>query len=184
MTSLHKPGYMKNKRPNYWLLAAVHFLLCIQKEFQRVEKTKGHTVLIFDHESREENNLAEIVLDPPEWTDTYYGYERDSRRKDNPRPLSHIIDVPYFVDSKHVGMLHIADLFSYLIRHFAELQAGYTKPQYRGEKDVVSDWLKELAQFMLPDSNRWVSRGACPCAKLFNDIAPDPLLRLHSHFKK
>ncbi len=179
-----KPDYLINKKkPNHWRLAALHLMLCIQKEYQRCEKTKGHTVLIFDHESGEESQLAEIVLNPPQWSDSYYGYNRDLRRKDNPAPLSHIIDVPYFADSKHVGMLQVADLFAYLLRHYAELHAGYAKEKYSNETNLIAKWVKQIAQFMLPDSNRWPALGACKCAKFFRSMAPEPLIKIHTESK-
>lgn len=179
-----KEQFLKKRKLNYWLLGALHFLLCIQKEHQTLPKTKGHTLLILDHEVREEVGFTELVLSPPEWTDTYYSYDRGSRRKDNPPPLSHIVDVPYFVDSRYVGMLHVADLLAYLIRHYAELASKYTEPAYAGEKSVISDWMKQIAQFMLPDRNRWVARGACECATLFRDVAPDVLLRVQAKYTK
>lgn len=176
-----KPDFLsKNKVPNYWRLAALHLMLCIQKEYQRYKKTKGHTVMIFDHEIKEEGELAEVSLNPPKWSDSYYGYNRNSKKKNNPAPLSHIIDVPYFADSKQVGMLQVADLFAYLIRHYTELNAGYTKPQYSGEKTVLTKWIKQIAKFMLPDSNRWPAIGACNCAKFFRSMAPDALIRVHA----
>jgi len=173
-----KPEYIKGGKVNYWRLAALHLMLCIQKEFQKYPATKGHTVIVFDHESAEENYTGETALDAPCWTDTYYGYNRKSRKQNKPEPLSHIIDVPYFADSKHVGMLHIADLFAYLIRHYAELKVGSEKPQYAGETEVVSSWVKEISQFMLPDSNRWPARSACECAKFFKTVAPEVILRI------
>jgi hypothetical protein len=74
--------------------------------------------------------------------------------------------------------LQIADLFAYLLRHHAELQAGYVTEQYAGESDKVAGWIKQIASLMVPDSFRWPAIGGCDCSKWFKDIAPETLLRI------
>lgn len=177
----NKKEYLtKNGKPNYWRLAALHLILCIQKEHQGYDIPKGHTVFIFDNEMREEYRLGVTVLDPPEWSDSFYGHNRKTRRAGPKEPLSQIVDVPYFADSKQVGMLQVADLFAYLLRHYAELEIGYTEAEYSEEKKKVKRWVKGIAKFMLPDSNRWPARGGCECAEFFKNMAPAPLLRIHA----
>jgi GNAT superfamily N-acetyltransferase len=61
-------------KPHYWRLAALHLLLSIQKHNQNESKNKGNTVLILDR-GNDEDDLADLSLNPPEWTDSFYGYE-------------------------------------------------------------------------------------------------------------
>jgi hypothetical protein len=136
-----KPELVRNGKPDYWKLAALHLFLSIQKVHQREERTKGHTVIVFDHGGSGEQ-AADIVLSPPLWTDSFYDYQRSVRKRKidvpNPEPpLSVLVDVPYFADSRHVGMLQVADLFAYLVRHYAELRGGHTTEEYDGELDKV-----------------------------------------------
>ena len=49
-------------------------------------------------------------------------------------------------------MLQIADLFSYLLRHHAELRAGYTTPEYADEVAKVSSWVSRIATLLVPDT--------------------------------
>ena len=178
-----KDNFVRNDKPAFWKLAAVHLLLSVQKYHQSKERKKGHTVMVFD-KGNDPEEIAEIVLRPPTWTDSFYDYQRQIRKRKanipNPDlPLNMIVDVPYFADSRHVGMLQIADLFSYLLRHHAELQAGYTTPVYAGEIDKVSSWLSRLATLLVPDNFRWKASGGCECNKFFRSIAPEPLIDIH-----
>jgi Protein of unknown function (DUF3800) len=142
---------------------------------QREARNKGHTVIIFD-QGRGAGEVAEIVLKPPPWSDSFYEYERLIRRRHrelpNPeQPLSMIVDVPYFADSRHVGMLQIADLFAYLLRRYAELRAGLRNEEYSGEADKVARWVSQIACQLVPDVYRWRTTRRCECSNFFRDIA-------------
>jgi hypothetical protein len=178
-----KGQFMGKDRPNYWKLGALHLLLSVQKFHQSKERNKGHTVMVFDEGSSQEE-LAELVLKPPTWTDSFYDYERLIRRRKaelpNPElPMNMIVDVPYFADSRHVGMLQLADLFAYLLRHYAELEAGYTAKEYDREAEKVAGWVSQVATLLVPDSFRWKATGGCDCNKFFRAIAPESLVGLH-----
>jgi hypothetical protein len=138
---------------------------------------------VFDH-GASGDEAAEIVMNPPIWTDSFYDYQRVVRKRNlqvtNPEPpLAVLIDVPYFADSRHVGMLQVADLFAYLLRHYAELSAGNTREEYAGELDKVGGWAAKIAALLAPDNFRWKATGGCACSNFFRDIAPNALLQLH-----
>ncbi len=171
-------------KPRYWRLATLHLLLGIQKLHQGAQKNKGNTVLVFDR-GNDEEDVAELSLNPPSWTDSFYGYTpligKGKRQQPNPSArLNQIVDVPFSADSKKVGLLQIADLFAYLLRHHAELQADYTREEYTGEKDKVCGWIKQIAPLIVADSCRWPSVGGCSCSKWFKGVAPESLLRLRN----
>lgn len=178
-----KPDFLTNAgKARYWRLAVLHLLLGVQKLHQGEQKNKGNTVLILDR-GNDEEDVADLSLSPPAWTDSFYGYKpvvgSAKRRKPNPETrFNQIVDVPFFADSKMVGLLQIADLFAYLLRHYAELQAGYSEEGYAGENDKVSGWIKQIASLMVPDSCRWPSIAGCDCSKWFKGVAPEPLLRV------
>lgn len=114
------PRFTTKDRPKIWSLCALHLSLSLQKAYQN-EGVKGSTVLIFDREVQEEDVFINLILNPLPWTDSFYNNKGKNR-------LNCIVDVPYFVSSKYVGLINIPDLLSYLIRHFAELKEGYRSP--------------------------------------------------------
>ena len=162
--------------PDYWKVATLHLMLSVQKTCQAIKKNKGHTVMVFDRGAAEDE-VARLALSPPEWTDSFYGFKRKSRKANPDPPLQMVVDVPYFTDSKHVGLLQLADFFAYMLRHHAQLSAGAAE-QYTGERARVAGWVERMVQHMTPDSDRWKARGGCTCSNFLRAIAPDSLLGL------
>lgn len=93
-----------------WRFMALHITLSLQKRFQREFGTKGNTVLIFDNEERERLYFTDLIRNCPDWTDSYYS------RKKKQEKLDQIVDVPHFVDSKHVGLIQAAEYAPEVIR--------------------------------------------------------------------
>ncbi len=160
-----------------WRFLALHIALSLQKYFQgsprgkdRTVNQKGKFVLIFDNEVREEKHFTDLLLDAPEWTDSYYN------RLPKQDKLSQIVDVPHFVDSKDVGLIQLADFICFFLRKHIELQMEYAEPSYRDEKKKVSEWADLILKQSIPKSNCYLARGRCACADLFCKYAPDIIL--------
>jgi hypothetical protein len=160
-----------------WRFLALHISLSLQKYFQgaprgknRTINQKGNFVLIFDNEVREERHFTDLLLDAPEWTDSYY------KRLPKQEKLSQIVDVPHFVDSKDVGLIQLADFICFFIRKHIELQMGYVKPDYGDEMEKVSQWAKIIFKQSIPKNYCYVSKGRCACSELFCKYAPDIIL--------
>jgi len=149
-----------------WRFMALHISLALQKHHQTISNNKGNTVLIFDNEHREERGFVDLILNPPEWTDTYYTYKSGQPR------LDQIIDVPYFVDSCHVGLIQVADLISYFLRRHIEIQEGVIPPRYDGENRLVTGWAEMVLSQSIPKQRMYPTRGRCECADLFWRYAP------------
>jgi len=156
-----------------WTVAALHLVLTIQKRYQREERNKGKTVFVFDH-AREADELLNILGSPPSWTDGFY--ERGKKQ----RSLDQVIDVPYFADSKRVGLLQVADLFAYLLRLYAELADDMTPEKFDGETKRLEQWIGDLAEVLLPDAARWPKNSKDPCVQFYRELAPPSLLRVAS----
>ena len=152
-----------------WRFLALHLCLSIQKCHQRISENKGHTIMIFDNEDMEANDFLDLYRNPPSWTDTYY-----DRIEEDPR-LNQIIDVPYFGDSKHVGMIQVADFVSFFIRRYLEIREGGDEERYEGELDLVSSWVETALDRSIPRSNIYLQRDRCDCSDLFYRYAPDIL---------
>lgn len=182
-TAVHKEPFF-NDLPNnpklnefatLWRFMAMHIALALQKWFQGSPKSKkdrkvnpkGSTVLIFDHEHREQKRYTDMLLSPPDWTDSYYDkLERQDK-------MSQIIDVPHFVDSKQVGLIQLADFMCFFLRKHIELQMGFVEPDYGDEIEKVANWTDMILSRSIPKSNIFMSRGRCECSELFYNYAPE-----------
>jgi hypothetical protein len=158
-----------------WRFMAMHIALSLQKRFQGSARTKkdrkinpkGSTVLIFDHEHREQQRYVDMLLAPPDWTDSYYD------RLERQEKMSQIIDVPHFVDSKQVGLIQLADFMCFFLRKHIELQMGMVQPAYGDEAEKVGNWTERILSRSIPKSNIFMNRGRCDCSELFYQYAPE-----------
>ncbi len=155
-----------------WCAAAMHCIMSLQKQHQRESKIKGHTVIIFDKETKEEQQLSDLVHTPPDCVQSYCPSIKTDIL------LDHIIDVPYFADSKPVLLIQVADLVSYVLRRHSELQDAALPEKYTGEKIQVQGWTHMISEVSLPPSSRYPIRGRCATAQTFWDIAPASLRSL------
>ena len=110
---------------------AIHITLSLQKCYHgaprrrnRTLNNRGACVLIFDNEHREESRFTNLIIDPPDWTDSYYD------RRPNQAKFSQIIDVPHFVDSRQVVLLQLTDFICFFIRKHLELTMDLYESAY------------------------------------------------------
>lgn len=154
-----------------WRLMALHVTLALQKHHQSQRRNKGHTLLVFDNEDREELDFIGLVRQPPVWTDAYYG-----RSAKQPR-LDQIVDVPYFGDSKHVGLIQVADFVSYFLRRHLEITEGIIPPRYDGEAELVNGWVETVMKRSIPKSMTFPARGRSGCVEFFHSLAPRSMVK-------
>lgn len=152
-----------------WRFLALHVVLAVQKQFQKEPKNKGNTLFVFDNEEREEMRFTDLVREPPAWTDTYYGRARKQDR------LDQVIDVPYFADSRDVGLLQLADFVAYFLRRHVELADGGDVERYGSEKTQVGRWASKALAQSIPRAAMFAKKGRCACAELFYGFAPPSL---------
>lgn len=180
-SSLNKDLYYKNKKDKKiypelatpWRFMGMHLLLSIQKTYQSSKKKKGNTVFIFDNEEREKMRFTDLIFNPPEWTDSYYNKENKQSR------LDQIVDVPYFGDSKEVGLIQVADLVAYLLRCYAEISEGYSKPKYTDELKKLTKWMGVIKDRCINGSAIYPAINRCDCTDLFYSHAPKSIRTLH-----
>ena len=156
---------------NEWSIAAFHLLLGIQKKFQGLKNNKGNCVFVFDS-GTEYKCFSELVVHPPRATEGFYG------RQEKERPLNQVIDVPFFADSRHVGLIQVADLFAYIFRLYSDLAEGVTQQRFEGEFERLEGWIENMRPVLLPDSARWPKSSTDPCTRFLRSIAPPSLLRV------
>jgi hypothetical protein len=155
-----------------WRMAAFHCILAIQRAHQSVEKNKGHTLLVFDDKGHDEAPLATMVLTPPVWSDSYY-----SRGKKQ-AALDHIIDAPYFADSKQVPMLQVADFLAYFFRRYVEIAENLVPPKYPEEEQRIREWVGTLSKRCVGYQHMYPAKGRCPTAEMFYAHCPPSLRRV------
>jgi len=173
-TSIRKNLYFTGKQAGEipaelntpWKFLGLHLVLAIQKRYQREEKTKGHTIFIFDNEERERMRFSDLISTPPGWSDSYY-----AKAKKQPR-LSHIIDVPYFADSQDVALIQVADFMAFFLRKYIEIKEGLSKEKYKGEMARLDGWIKVLADHCIGSAYTYPARTSDPTSKLFAKYAP------------
>lgn len=157
-----------------WLSAAFHAILALQRANQGYAKTKGHTLLVFDHKGHDEEPLTELVASPPPWSDPYY-----SRTKKQ-EPLSHIVDSPYFVASHRVPLIQVADFLAYFLRRYAELEEKLVPAKYPEEEQRITQWVSKVAERAVSANHVYPTKGRCKCADTFYSYCPESLRRLGS----
>jgi len=98
-----------------WLAGASHIALQLQRAYETKAGNKGRTVLVFNDNKRGLSDIADLVYDPPAWTDDYY-----DRQKKAPA-LHRLVDTPFAVKSHHVALVQVADIFAAIFLRHSEL---------------------------------------------------------------
>jgi hypothetical protein len=167
----NKAGQLKPELKSIWMTMASHLILSVQREFQSEKKNKGNSILVFDEHGMDKENIERFVYDPPEWTDSYYSKAKKQRR------LDQIVDVPYFCNSKHVGLVQLADFVSFIARRYIEIVDGNQKEKYAGEKDKISGWFNKLQSRSISWSSIYPKTGRCEISEMYFRLAA-PSLRI------
>lgn len=165
-------GSLPAEVASLWRFLATHFLLALQREHQTHDKNKGHSLIIFDEENTEKEAIAQFVLSPPSWTDTYYG------RKKKDVALNQIVDVPYFVDSKHAALVQTADYLAFVFRKYLELKSGRVAERFDGEFAKIESWAQTLAERSITPASVYPEKGRCACAEMYFSRSPEQLRAL------
>ncbi len=158
-----------------WRFMALHLTLSIQRCFQgsprntnnRTINPSGMCVLIFDKKIREEKRFTDLILNAPDWTDSYYD------KKLNQKKFSQIVDVPHFVDSRDVGLIQLADFVCFFLRRHVELEMNFRTPAYSDEIEKVSNWINIIFSRAISKSHIYLARNRCDCANFFFTFAPE-----------
>jgi hypothetical protein len=143
--------------------------LQVQKKNQGMEKNKGHSFLFFDEKNEEMSNL---IFDPPAWTDDYYAKKKKQER------LDQIIDPACAVKSHHAGLVQVADLYGFIYRRYQELHGYQDAEVFAGETALIDEYVGLLAPRLTATSLRWPVRPGCACSRWYNAVAPSALVAL------
>ena len=165
-------GEIPEELNTIWRYLGFHLILATQKAHKSLEKTKGHTIFVFDNEYHEQTRFTGLIKSPPEWSDAYYSKSKKEAR------LGQIVDVPYFGDSTEVPLLQVADFTAFFLRRYAEITDGFTSARYPDELPKVQSWVNLLAQRSVGRSIMYPTKARCPIAEAFFQTAPKSLREL------
>lgn len=165
-------GYIPDELNTLWRFLGFHLVLSMQKYCQREPGVKGHTIFIFDNEERERMRFTDIINRPPSWSDTYY---KRTKKQDQ---LDQIVDVPYFGDSREVGLIQLADVTSFVLRRYAEIKEGLVGARYEGEGNRLDEWVKIFSGRSIGSSCMYPARGRDRAENIFYDVAPPSIRSL------
>lgn len=161
-----KDGKIPKELSTPWRFMAFHLLLALQKRYQREEKTKGNTIVIFDNEERERTRITDLINNPPAWSDAYYDKLKKQER------LDQIVDVPYFGDSAEVPLIQVADLVTFFLRRYAEIKENHVPPRYTDEPARIEEWAKMISELSIGRSFMYPAKARCEIGELFYSHAP------------
>jgi hypothetical protein len=122
--------------PYPYLAGALHVAMMVQKMNRGQAKNKGRTILIFDEQKDFERAVADLIYNPPDFTDSFCNYVSG---KDKAR-FGQIVDTAYFVSSHHSCMAQLADTISYITRLYFELNHYGFNEAYDGEREKINRW--------------------------------------------
>lgn len=145
----------------HWRFLGFHLVLAMQKHCQAEQKTKGHTIFVFDNEERERVRFTDIIMRPPKWSDEYYG------RTKKQAALDQVVDVPYFGDSQEVALIQLADFVAFFLRRYAEIKSGIDKPRYGDEEARVTEWVESISKRSIGRSKMYPKVGRNKAEDLF-----------------
>jgi hypothetical protein len=92
--------------------------------------------------------------------------------------MDQIIDVPFFVDSRHASLVQMADFSAYFLRRHAEIATGAIPSRYPDEQRKIEGWIRLLCQRCIPQTAIYPRRGRNDAQELFWSLAPECLRNL------
>ena len=156
-----------------WRFMGFHLALALQRAHQHESRHKGHTLLVFDNEERERMRFTDIICRPQSWSDQYYD------RREKQEQLDQIIDVPYFGDSREVGLLQVADFAAFFFRRYAELSVSGSEERFTGERNQIEEWARLLSERAIEGRHVFPKKNRSDAAELFWRFAPESIRGLY-----
>jgi hypothetical protein len=150
-----------------YVAVALHIALMVQRRNQRQGGNKGKTLLIYDQQGEFDKRIAELISDPPTWTDGYYDHDRGDR-------LDQIIDTAYFVRSHHASLIQIADLIAFILRRYVEIHDGGSGERYSDERARIQAWV-DIVKPRLIEGRLALPRSKDPLVDSYRTVCPASL---------
>ena len=151
-----------------YVAGAIHVALSVQKRNQGQKKNKGKTVLIFDEQEAFEGRVEDLIGEPPDFTNTFYGYEGEGER------LSQIVDTAFFAKSHFASLIQVADTVAFVASLYLRLVQYGGQEAYAGELQRITGWTNMLRQHLVPLAQVYPQRHSA-ITDFYRNMAPDNL---------
>ncbi len=151
-----------------YLLSALHLSLMFQRYLECLgqEAYKALGMIIFDEQKQEQDALLDLLISPPK---SVTGFTNRISKEG----FCCIMDNAYFMGSHCSSFIQLADIISFVIRKFAELEMGSTE-SYKGEKNKIEDWFSTIKNSFIEKRHRFPV--SCKVVETYRKITPKILL--------
>jgi len=149
-----------------YVAGALQIALAIQRHNQGQKKNKGKTILIFDEQRDFENTVEDLIAQPPEFTDVFYGYQAKNKGR-----LDQIIDTAYFVKSHHSYLIQTADTVAFVSRLYLQLTVYGMQESYSRELNRIQEWFDMIRGRLIPRTHVYPN-GSDDIFKFYRSAAP------------
>ncbi len=149
-----------------YVAGALQIALAIQRHNQGQKKNKGKTILIFDEQSEFEDTIEDLIAQPPEFTDVFYGYSSKDKIK-----LNQIIDTAYFVKSHYSYVIQTADTVAFVSRLYLQLRDDSMQESYSGELNRIEGWFNMIRGRLIPSAHVY-PKGSDGIFEFYRSVVP------------
>lgn len=150
-----------------YVAGALQIALVIQRHNQGQKKNKGKTILIFDEQRDFENTVEDLIAQPPEFTDAFYGYQPKNKGR-----LNQIIDTAYFVKSHYSHLIQTADTVAFVSRRYLQLTTYKMPEAYDEELKRIQKWVDMIKTRLIPRTHIY-PKGSNEIFEFYRNVAPD-----------
>ena len=151
--------------------AAFNAVLAIQREFSKIKKNKGKTIVIFDEQKKHDDRFIRLFENDLSFTDGYTGYKKPPRAKALPR-LDQIVDIPHFSKSHLAVLIQIADMAAFITNRYIDLCLAGGNEKYLGEKNKIKKWYATIKSSMIKPSSI-NPKGNDKLIKFYSELRPN-----------
>ncbi|HNS19028.1 MAG TPA: DUF3800 domain-containing protein [Sedimentisphaerales bacterium] len=129
--------------------SAMNILLALQRYQQPKRNNKGRTIVIFDEQPGHDTHLLELSSGDLAFTDSYTGYDAESKSKSKPDRFDQIVDVPHFSKSHLAVLIQIADWAAFVVNRYLLLTVYEQAETYPGELVKIEAWHKQVREALV-----------------------------------
>ena len=148
------------------LLSAFHVALQVQRHQGKRAVNKGATLLVMD-DSKVSGRLANLLEQPPAWSDDYYG------RTAKADPFDRLVHTPFWVQSDRIELVQLADLVAFVYGRYVQVERN--GEGYRGELERITRWKTKLDACLLSPADRVPTNKVSPATAAIVDLVPHEL---------
>lgn len=157
-----------------WVTNALHIVLQRQADIYGTQKNKNNkalTFMIYDNHV-DISKLNDLLYMPKKYFYEYFSIK--SPKKSKKISIDAVIGEGFCINSQHSGLCQLADICSFVIRRYIELQSG-SKEEYDGEKVKFINWYDLIKEKIYIYSKLFRQKSENSILSFYHSIMPDNL---------